>query len=177
MKWIQLVWFLFNAREVIHTNSPTPGSRVVSKHCFGDASLVNDLSTAQRQRQAAILIIVNWAPVLWYTKSSLYGGGKNTFAIKLVPFVHILVQNVLLQSNFGTHLLQSVPGISLEEHIPGSPKKITTEQNTNTTAQSTTKTIQDTPTTLRNIPQNVNEDKICIRKENFLFCHSDGEEN
>ncbi len=37
---------------------------------------------------------------LWqWTKSSLYGGGKNTFAIKLVPFVPILVQNVLFQSH------------------------------------------------------------------------------
>ncbi len=36
---------------------------------------------------------------IYETKSFHYGGGKNTFAIKLVQFVPFLVQDVLFQSH------------------------------------------------------------------------------
>ncbi len=83
-----------------------------------------------------------------------------TLAIKLVPSVPFLVQNVLFEADFGIH--------QLERTHSGHLKKITTGQNTN-------KIIHDTPRTLRNIPPNVNDDKIW--KENFRFYLSDSEEN
>ena len=61
-------WFDFyrDAKEAIPTNSPPPRGKSVSTHCFVDASLANDQST--RRSQTGILIFVNRAPVLWYSK-------------------------------------------------------------------------------------------------------------
>ena len=61
-------WYDFyrDAREAIPTNAPPPRGRAVSTHCFVDASLANDLST--RRSQTGILIFVNRAPILWYSK-------------------------------------------------------------------------------------------------------------
>ena len=58
--------FYRGAKEAIPTNAPEPRGRSVSTHCFVDASLANDQST--RRSQTGILIFVNRAPILWYSK-------------------------------------------------------------------------------------------------------------
>ena len=58
--------FYRDAKEAIPTNAPPPRGRSVSTHCFVDASLANDQST--RRSQTGILIFVNRAPILWYSK-------------------------------------------------------------------------------------------------------------
>ena len=64
----QYDWYDFyrDAKEAIPTNMPPPRGRTVSTHCFVDASLANDLTT--RRSQTGILIFVNRAPILWYSK-------------------------------------------------------------------------------------------------------------
>jgi hypothetical protein len=61
-------WYDFyrDVKEAIPPNKPPPRGRTVSTHCFVDASLANDSST--RRSQTGILIFVNRAPVLWYSK-------------------------------------------------------------------------------------------------------------
>ena len=58
--------FYRDVQEAIPTNAPPPRGRSVSTHCFVDASLANDQST--RRSQTGILMFVNRAPILWYSK-------------------------------------------------------------------------------------------------------------
>jgi len=58
--------FYRGAKESKPTNAPPPRGRFVSTHCFVDANLAGDLSN--RRSQTGILIFVNRAPVIWYSK-------------------------------------------------------------------------------------------------------------
>ena len=58
--------FYRGAKEAIPPNAPKSRGREVSTHCFVDASLAGDLSN--RRSQTGVLIFVNRAPILWYSK-------------------------------------------------------------------------------------------------------------
>ena len=61
-------WYEFyhDAKERLPSNSPKPHGNMVSTHCFVDSDHVGDKVT--RQSQMGILIFVNRAPILWYSK-------------------------------------------------------------------------------------------------------------
>ena len=58
--------FYRGAKEAIPTNAPEARGESVSIHCFVDANLAGD--TATRRSQTGILIFVNRAPIVWYSK-------------------------------------------------------------------------------------------------------------
>jgi hypothetical protein len=58
--------FYRGAKEAKPTNAPPPRGKSVSTHCFVDANLAGDITI--RRSQTGILIFVNRAPVLWYSK-------------------------------------------------------------------------------------------------------------
>ena len=58
--------FYRNAKEAITADAPTPRGNVVSAHCFVDADHACDRAT--RRFHTGVLIFVNKAPILWYSK-------------------------------------------------------------------------------------------------------------
>lgn len=58
--------FYWGAKESIPADAPEPRGNVVSTHCFVDADHAGNRVT--RQLQTGILIFVNRAPILWYSK-------------------------------------------------------------------------------------------------------------
>ena len=58
--------FYRGAKEPIPGDAPEPHGNVVSTHCFVDADHVSNLVT--RHSQTGILIFVNRAPIIWYSK-------------------------------------------------------------------------------------------------------------
>jgi hypothetical protein len=58
--------FYRDAEEAIPPNAPDPLGKPVSLHCFVDANLAGNVVT--RRRKTGILIFMNRAPVVWYTK-------------------------------------------------------------------------------------------------------------
>ena len=61
-------WYEFyrDAKERLPSNSPRHRVNMVSTHCFVDSDHAGDKVT--RQSQMGILIFVNRAPILWYSK-------------------------------------------------------------------------------------------------------------
>ena len=61
-------WFDFyrHAKEAIPPNAPPVRGAAVSTHCFVDASFAGDVTN--RRSQMGILIFVNKAPVIWFSK-------------------------------------------------------------------------------------------------------------
>ena len=61
-------WYEFyrDAKERMPSDSPKPRSNMVSTHCFVDSDHAGDNVT--RRSQTGILIFVNRAPILWYSK-------------------------------------------------------------------------------------------------------------
>ena len=61
-------WYEFyrDAKERLPNNSPKPRGNMVLTHCFVDSDHAGDKVT--RRSQTGILIFVNWAPILWYSK-------------------------------------------------------------------------------------------------------------
>ena len=61
-------WFEFyrDAKERLPSDSPKPRCNMVSTHCFVDSDHAGDKVT--RRSQTGILIFVNRAPILWYSK-------------------------------------------------------------------------------------------------------------
>jgi hypothetical protein len=58
--------FYRDAKEQIPDDSPLPRGKMVSMHCFVDADHASNRVT--RRSQAGILIFLNRAPVVWYSK-------------------------------------------------------------------------------------------------------------
>jgi hypothetical protein len=58
--------FYRDAEEAIPPNAPEPLGKPVSIHCFVDANLAGNVVT--RRSQTGILISINRAPVVWYSK-------------------------------------------------------------------------------------------------------------
>jgi hypothetical protein len=58
--------FYRDAEEVVPPNAPEPLGKPVSIHCFVDANLAGNFVT--RRSQTGMLIFVNRAPVVWYSK-------------------------------------------------------------------------------------------------------------
>ena len=58
--------FYRDAQEAIPLDMPVAKGNMASTHCFVDASHGSDRST--RRSQSGILIFVNRAPILWYSK-------------------------------------------------------------------------------------------------------------
>ena len=58
--------FYRDAKEAIPDNAPEPRGREVSMHCFVDASHASDKAT--RRSQTGVLIMINRAPVVFYSK-------------------------------------------------------------------------------------------------------------
>jgi hypothetical protein len=63
-------WFDFyrDAKEAVPPNAPKPRGKPVSTHCFVDAGHAGDKTT--RRSQTGVLIFLNRAPVVWYSKRS-----------------------------------------------------------------------------------------------------------
>ena len=61
-------WYEFypDAKERLPSDSPKPRGNMVSTHCFVDSDHAGDKVT--RQSQTGILIFVNRASILWYSK-------------------------------------------------------------------------------------------------------------
>ena len=61
-------WYEFyrDAKERLPNDSPKPRGNMVSTHCFVDSNHAGDKVT--RRLQTGILIFVNRAPILWYSK-------------------------------------------------------------------------------------------------------------
>ena len=61
-------WFEFyrDAEERLPNDSPKPRGNMVSTHCFVDSDHAGD--KVMRRSQTGILIFVNRAPILWYSK-------------------------------------------------------------------------------------------------------------
>ena len=61
-------WYDFyrNAEEAIPSNMPEPLGNYASTHCFVDANHAGDSTT--RRSQTGILIFMNRAPILWFSK-------------------------------------------------------------------------------------------------------------
>ena len=61
-------WYEFyrDTKERLPNDSPKPCGNMVSTHCFVDSDHVGDKVT--RRSQTGILIFVNRAPILWYSK-------------------------------------------------------------------------------------------------------------
>ena len=61
-------WYEFyrDAKERLPSDSPKPHGNMVLTHCFVDSNHVGDKVT--RRSQMGILIFVNRAPILWYSK-------------------------------------------------------------------------------------------------------------
>jgi hypothetical protein len=58
--------FYRGAKEVIPRDAPKPHGNVVSTHCFVDADHAGNHIT--RHLQTGILIFINRAPIIWYSK-------------------------------------------------------------------------------------------------------------
>jgi hypothetical protein len=58
--------FYRGAKEPIPGDAPEPRGNVVSTHCFVDADHAGNLVT--RRSQSGILLFVNRAPIIWYSK-------------------------------------------------------------------------------------------------------------
>jgi hypothetical protein len=58
--------FYRDAEEAIPPNAPDPLGKPVSIHCFVDTNLAGNVVT--RRSQTGILIFINRAPVVWYSK-------------------------------------------------------------------------------------------------------------
>jgi hypothetical protein len=58
--------FYQGAKEPIPGDAPEPRGNVVSTHCFVDADHVGNIVT--RRSQSSILLFVNRAPIIWYSK-------------------------------------------------------------------------------------------------------------
>lgn len=58
--------FYRDAKEEIPHDFPSPRGHEITTHCFVDASHASDLSN--RRSQTGILIFLNRAPILWYSK-------------------------------------------------------------------------------------------------------------
>jgi hypothetical protein len=61
-------WYDFyrDAKEAVPPNAPKPKGKPVSTHCFVDAGHAGDKTT--RRSQTGVLIFLNRAPVVWYSK-------------------------------------------------------------------------------------------------------------
>ena len=61
-------WYDFyrDAKEQVPNNMPPPHGRAVSSHCFVDADHTSN--TVTRRSQTGILIFMNRAPIVWYSK-------------------------------------------------------------------------------------------------------------
>ena len=62
------VWYDFyrDAKEQVPNNMPPPCGHAVSSHCFVDADHASN--TVTQRSQAGILIFLNRAPIVWYSK-------------------------------------------------------------------------------------------------------------
>ena len=67
-RFIKCDWYDFyrGAKEPIPGDAPEPRGNVVSTHCFVDADHAGNRVT--RRSQSGILLFVNRAPVIWYSK-------------------------------------------------------------------------------------------------------------
>jgi hypothetical protein len=67
-RFIKCDWhdFYRGAKEPIPGDAPPPRGNVVSTHCFVDADHAGNLVT--RRSQTGILLFVNRAPIIWYSK-------------------------------------------------------------------------------------------------------------
>jgi hypothetical protein len=67
-RFIKCDWqdFYRGAKEAIPVDAPKPHGNVVSTHCFVDADHVGNRGT--RRLQTGILIFINRAPIIWYSK-------------------------------------------------------------------------------------------------------------
>ena len=67
-RFVKYDWqdFYRDAKEAIPGDAPPPRGKVVSTHCFVDADHAGNRVT--RRSQTGILIFVNKAPIIWYSK-------------------------------------------------------------------------------------------------------------
>ena len=63
---IRLVPLLSKAKERLPSDMPPPRGRLVSTHCFVDSDHAGD--KVPRRSQTGILILLNRAPIIWYSK-------------------------------------------------------------------------------------------------------------
>ena len=67
-RFVQCDWhdFYRGAKEPVPEDAPVPRGNYVSTHCFVDADHAGNLMT--RRSQTGILLFVNRAPIIWYSK-------------------------------------------------------------------------------------------------------------
>jgi len=77
-RFIECDWedFYKDAEEEITEDTPEPRGLGIDIHCFVDASHGSDLNN--RRSQTGILIFINSAPILWYSKRQ-NSVGSSTF--------------------------------------------------------------------------------------------------
>ena len=92
----QYDWYDFyrDAKEAIPGDMPSPRGNAGRAHCFVDADLAGN--TVTRRSQTGILIFVNRAPVIWYSKR----------------------QNTVEVSTFGSEITTMKNAIELIEALP-----------------------------------------------------------
>jgi hypothetical protein len=84
--------FYRDAEEAIPSNAPDPLGKPVSIRCFVDANLAGNVVT--RRSQKGILIFMNRAPVVWYSRK----------------------QNTVESSTFGSEIVALKNSIELPSH-------------------------------------------------------------
>ena len=65
-KWYDLYDFYHDAKEQVPIDMPPPRGHAASTHCFVDADHASN--TVAQRSQAKILIFLNRAPIIWYSK-------------------------------------------------------------------------------------------------------------